>query len=252
MESSPFLLLQSRDPGDPMRDHEVQCFASSLGVARGGISVVDMLADTPPRDRLLAARAILMGGSGDYSCLDPFPWIGRMVAYVRDEVVPSGVPTFGSCFGLQILTLSLGGRMMRDPAHREVGSIDIALTPAAATDPLFAPLPPTFVGQAGHTDRAIETPPGVELLASSDRCPVNAFRVKGRPIWATQFHPELDPDAVAKRYMAYMEKYPPPDLPAGTPPSEAPFLKALRPSHHATRLLQRFAQFTRVHAGVPR
>ena len=248
MGSLPYLLLQSRDPGDPMREHEVQCFASSLGVPPGGISVADMLAEPPSRERLLASRAVLMGGSGDYSCLDPDPWIPRMVGYVRDVVLPSGVPTFGSCFGLQILTLSLGGKMMRDPKHREVGSIDLTLTPEAADDPLFAPLPSPFVGQAGHTDRAVETPPGAALLASSDRCPVNAFRVRGKPVWATQFHPELDPDAVAKRYMRYMEKYPPPDLPPGTPPSEAPFLKALRPSHHATRLLQRFAQFTRVNA----
>jgi len=247
-----YLLMQSRDPGDPMREHEVECFASSLGVARGGIAVVDLLARAPTREELRGAHAVLMGGSGDYSCLDPFPWIGRMVDYVRDEVVPSGVPTFASCFGLQILTLALGGTMIRDPKHREVGSIDLSLTPASASDPLFAPLPPVFVGQAGHTDRATESPPGTDLLASSAQCPVNAFRVRGRPVWATQFHPELDPDAVAKRYMRYMEKYPPPDLPPGVPPSEAPFLKTLRPSHHATRLLQRFAQFTRVHTPAGR
>jgi len=242
-----YLLMQSRDPGDPMRDHEVACFASSLGVAKGGIAVVDLLDRVPTRDELLGAQGVLMGGSGDYSCLDPIPWIGRMVDYVRDDVVPSGVPTFASCFGLQILTLALGGTMMRDPAHREVGSIDLRVTDAAATDPLFAPMPATFVGQAGHTDRAVATPPGADLLASSDRCPVNAFRVHGRPVWATQFHPELDPDAVAKRYMRYMEKYPPPDLPPGVSPADAPFLKSLRPSPHATRLLQRFAQFARVH-----
>jgi GMP synthase (glutamine-hydrolysing) len=235
-----------------MREHELLCFASSLGVARKGISVVDMLARVPQRRELDGARAILMGGSGDYSCLDPDPWIGRMTSYVRDEVLPSGVPTFASCFGLQILTLALGGTMIRDPKRREVGSIDVHATPAAAADPLFAGLPPAFVAQAGHTDRAVAAPPDAELLASSAACPVNAFRVKGKPVWATQFHPELDPDAVAKRYMAYMEKYPPPDLPAGVPPSEAPFLRSLRPSPHATRLLQRFATFARVHEGMGR
>ena len=247
-----YLLLQSRDPGDPMREHELLCFASSLGVARGGITVVDMLDRVPRRAELDAARAVLMGGSGDYSCLDPDPWIGRMTGYVRDEVLPSGVPTFASCFGLQILTLALGGTMIRDPAHREVGSIDVTATAAAAADPLFAGLPPAFVAQAGHTDRAASPPPDSELLASSDRCPVNAFRVRGKPVWATQFHPELDPDAVAKRYMAYMEKYPPTDLPAGVPLSEAPFLRSLRASPHATRLLQRFATFARVHEGQGR
>jgi GMP synthase (glutamine-hydrolysing) len=245
MARRPYLLLQSRDPGDPMREHEVECFAVSLGVPRGGIDVVDMLAGTPSPAALSGARAALMGGSGDYSSLDPDPWIGRMVAYVRDELLPADVPTFASCFGLQVLTLALGGRMTRDPGNREVGSVELRTTDAAAADPLFSAMPRTFFGQAGHTDRAVETPPGAVLLASSTRCTVNAFRVLGKPVWATQFHPELDPDAVAKRYMAYMEKYPPPDLPAGVPPSEAPFLKRLQPSPHATRLLQRFAQWTR-------
>src|SRR5262245_41058039 len=107
MARKPYLLLQSRDPGDPMKDHEVECFAVSLGVPRGGIEVVDMLAGTPPQSVLRGARAALMGGSGDYSSLDAHPWIGRMVAYIREEVLPSDVPTFASCFGLQVLTLAL-------------------------------------------------------------------------------------------------------------------------------------------------
>src|SRR5262245_55888710 len=136
-----FLLMQSRDALDPMRDHEVECFAQSLSIAKQGISVVDMQQRVPTREELLSSRAVLTGGSGDYSSLDPFPWIRRMVEYVRDTLIPSGVPTFASCFGLQITTLALGGEMMRDPAHREVGSIDLVTTPAAASDPLFAPIP---------------------------------------------------------------------------------------------------------------
>jgi GMP synthase (glutamine-hydrolysing) len=247
---NPFLLLQSRDALDPMRAHEVECFAASLGIPKSSIAVVDMLQRVPTREELATCGAVLTGGSGDYSSLDPFPWIHRMIGYVRETLLPSGVPTFASCFGLQVTTLALGGEMMRDPANREVGSVDLTLTPAAATDPLFSPLPSSFVGQAGHTDRAAATPPGATLLASSALCPVNAFRVEGKPFWCTQFHPELDPDAVARRYIAYMEKYPPPDLPPGTPLADAPFLKRLRPSPHATRLLQRFAQWCRVHGPV--
>jgi len=247
---NPYLLMQSRDATDPMREHEVECFAQSLSIAPGGIRVVDMLQRVPTGEELASCRAVLMGGSGDYSSLDPFPWIRRMIDYVATTLLPSGVPTFASCFGLQVTTLALGGEMTRDPANREVGSIELTSRPAATSDPLFAALPSPFVGQAGHTDRAVATPPGAVLLASSEKCPVNAFRVEGKPYWATQFHPELDPNAVAKRYMAYMEKYPPTDLPPGTPLADAPFLKRLRPSPHATRLLQRFAQWCRVHGPV--
>ena len=246
----PYLLLQSRDATDPMREHEVECFASGLGVPVKSIHVVDMLDRVPTPDELSAARGVLMGGSGDYSSLDPFPWVGRMTDYVRTQLLPSGIPTFASCFGLQITTLAMGGQMVRDPANQELGSIDIRLTEAALDDPLFAPLPSPFVAQAGHTDRAAATPPGATLLATTDACPVNAFRVTGKPYWAMQFHPEMDAMSLARRYLSYAEKYPPADLPPGAPLSEAPFLKSLRPSAHATRLLQRFAQWCRVHRPV--
>ncbi len=131
--------------------------------------------------------------------------------------------------------------MVRDPANRELGSVDVKRASDAARDPLFQALPPTFVAQAGHTDRATDTPPGTVVLASTAVCPVQAFRVVGAPVWATQFHPEIDQRSFAARWLAYAEKYPPANLPRGTPMSEAPFLKALRPSPHASAILRRFA-----------
>lgn len=240
MPDAPYLLLQSRDPADPMRAHEVECFRAALGAKDGEVRVVDVLARLPTRDEIRGARGLLMGGSGDYSCLDPHPWIARFTDFVRDEVVPAGVPTFASCFGFQVMTRALGGEMIRDPAHREVGSVDLRLTGAGASDPLFGTLPPRFVAQAGHNDRASRAPESVDVLAASDLCPVNAFRVRGRPVWATQFHPELDTAAVAVRYMAYLEKYAAPEAVAlGL---NAPFLKSLRPSPEATGLLVGFAR----------
>ncbi len=237
----PYLLLQSRDVTDPVRDLEVAGFAATLGVAPDAIGVVDLLARAPRADEVAAAGAVLLGGSGSYSVLDPFPWIGRAVAALRDIVVPSGTPTFASCFGFQLLTLALGGTMVRDPANRELGSIDVTRTPEADRDPLFGPLPSTFVAQAGHTDRADGTPPGTVVLATTAVGPVQAFRVVGAPVWATQFHPEIDERSFAARWLAYAEKYPPADLPRGAAMTEAPFLKALRPSPHATAILRRFA-----------
>ena len=40
------------------------------------------------------------------------------------------------------------------------------------------------------------------LLASTDTCPVQAFRI-GRNVYATQFHPELDAVAICDRIDAY-------------------------------------------------
>ena len=241
----PYLLVQCRDPGDPMREHEVECFERALSAGTGDarVGVVDALARVPTATEVASAPGLLVGGSGDYSVLDDRPWIGRLVAWLRDEAVPSGTPFFGACYGLQALTLALGGRVTRAAEHREMGSIEVRTTAEAAVDPLFAGLPPRFVVQAGHTDRAVAAPPGADLLASSDACPVQAFRVRGKLVWGTQFHPELGPADVAVRFARYAEKYPPPDLPPGAPLSEAPFLKGLRPSEDASRLLERFAGF---------
>jgi GMP synthase-like glutamine amidotransferase len=46
-------------------------------------------------------------------------------------------------------------------------------------------------------------------LASSEWSPLQALRVPDRPIWASQFHPELDCESNHERYKAYIERYDP-------------------------------------------
>ena len=58
---------------------------------------------------------------------------------------------------------------------------------------------------------------------------------------AERLHPEIDERSFAARWLAYAEKYPPADLPRGAAMSDAPFLKTLRPSPHASAILRRFA-----------
>ena len=61
------LLLQVRDPGDPMSPHEIASFVRVLQPLAVDISVFDLL-DRPLLARdLSGADFVLMGGSGDYS-----------------------------------------------------------------------------------------------------------------------------------------------------------------------------------------
>jgi hypothetical protein len=43
-----------------------------------------------------------------------------------------------------------------------------------------------------HYDEVRDLPAPFEILASTDACPVQAFRLGGRPIWGLQGHPEVD------------------------------------------------------------
>jgi len=156
-----------------------------------------------------AADALLIGGSGHYSVARPdAPFFDPLAELLRG-VCASRHPTFGSCFGYQLLVAALGGAVAPDPAGGEVGSFQVNLTDDGRTDPILGALPPVFTAQMGHLDRAVELPAGVANLAASERCPYQALRIDGAPIWATQFHPELDQEANLHRYLAYIERYRP-------------------------------------------
>ena len=242
MALRPFLLLQSRDLDDPMREHEIDCFRRHLGVSEAELVTVNVVERLPTREELNRAAGLLMGGSGDYSCLDDVPWIHRFIEFARVAVLGEGRPTFAACFGFQILVRAMGGEMIRDPANMEIGTIPLDLTPAAQHDPIFSRLPRTFDAQVGHQDRATAYVPGVENLASSAACPLHAFRVGNLPVWATQFHPELDAADVRLRYFRYLAKY----KPGSTEDSDhEAFLNGLRPSPHASGMLRHFAEWLR-------
>ena len=102
---------------------------------------------------------------------------------------------------------ALGGDIIYDPEHMEVGTYDLCLTDDGRTDELFNHLPDTFRAQLGRKDRASQLPENVLHLASSANAPYQAFRVPGRPIWATQFHPELTRATNLARFRRYMNGY---------------------------------------------
>ena len=50
-------------------------------------------------------------------------------------------------------------------------------------------------------------PEGVKNLASSANAPYQAFRIPDKPIWATQFHPELTGEENLLRFHRYTAEY---------------------------------------------
>jgi len=68
-------------------------------------------------------------------------------------------------------------------------------------------LPSVFAAQLGRKDRADRLPHGVLHLASSQRSQYQSFRIPGQPIWATQFHPELDLETNRLRFERYLKGY---------------------------------------------
>jgi GMP synthase (glutamine-hydrolysing) len=201
------LLLQARGAADPMAGHEHRCFADRTGLPVDRLVVHDVCSGPPPIARVRSHDALLIGGAGDYYVSKGnLPHHGALFDLIH-EVIAAGHPTFGSCFGYQCLVSALGGEIVFDPDRTEVGTYELRLTDAGRDDELFGALPERFNAQLGRKDRALRHPEGVPNLASSEASPYQALRIPGKPIWATQFHPELDRETNADRYRHYLDGY---------------------------------------------
>lgn len=231
-----FLLLQVRNFDDPMLGAEVASFARALQVPEERIAVADLLAGFPAPERLKACDVVLLGGSGHYSVTRDSAWLDEILAGLAD-LCESGKPTFASCWGFQAIARALGGRVIHDVDRAEVGTLPIKLTEEGRRDRIFGGLPPTFCGQLGHEDHVVELPPGAIRLAYSDLAANQAFCLEGKPVYCTQFHPELS----RADFIARLEAYPQ-YVAAAAGMTMEQFRSATRETPEAESLLPRFVE----------
>ncbi len=205
-----YFLLQVRNADDPMREHEVDCFARALRCSPQQIDVFDLLSGCPTPRELDREDIVVLGGSGDYSVSEGGAWLGPVLEAMQ-ELFDMNKPTFASCWGFQAMARALGGHVVADPSRAEVGTHDVSLTDAGRRDPVFGPLAeagPVFPAQMGHQDTVDRLPDGAVLLAATSLSN-QAFFFPGKPIYCTQFHPELNRETLLerlRRYPKYIEK----------------------------------------------
>lgn len=232
-----YLLLQARNPEDPSAEHEVEAFVEIMQRPIEEIEVWSLLEGAPSGSVLDRVDCVLVGGSGEFGVGDvaKAPWLTEFIQFMGD-LVERGFPTFASCFGFQALCVALGGTVESDKARGEVGTFELTVTRAGQDDLLFGPLHPRFSAQLGHKDHVTKLPEGVVHLASSARSEFQALKIPGKPIYATQFHPELSMERNRQRFMTYIDSYADPDMP-DTPEQ---VLAAYRPTHGASNVLKRY------------
>lgn len=211
------LLVQIRQPGDLMAKHERDCVERRAGTGVR-LSTRNIFSESPRPAWTEDYGAIIIGGSGDYSVHDPrsAKWVNQLRGLI-ETILTRGTPTLGICFGHQLLAYHLGAPVNTDPNHAELGTTTVTLNKAGRCDPLFADFEPTFDVHTGHSDHVGEIPEPLQLLASNDALSTQIFRVKGAPIYSTQFHPDLTGSEATDRYIAYHQSLRP--LEGEAPPS---------------------------------
>ncbi len=98
-----------------------------------------------------------------------------------------GVPVLGICYGMQLTTHLLGGKVAH-AASREYGSTRLYID---RRDSIFAELASETQVWMSHGDHITEPPPGFEVTAHTNSSPVAAMADTARNLYGVQFHPEV-------------------------------------------------------------
>lgn len=202
----PFLLLATRAENDAA-DDEYAAILRYSGLPADLLVRHRLEAEPMPAIDLADWSGFIMGGS-PFNNSDPADSksdvqrrVEAEMARLLDLVVPADFPMLGACYGVGTIGTHQGGvvdRTWTEPVSR----IRVSLSDDGAADPIFGLLPADFDAFVGHKEAISTLPPTAVRLASSPTCPVQAFRV-GRNVYATQFHPELDPAGLALRITTY-------------------------------------------------
>lgn len=98
-----------------------------------------------------------------------------------------GVPILGICYGMQLITHMLGGKVIAGD-HKEYGLANIEIK----TDSLLVKdIAKTTAVWMSHGDLVLEIPEGFESVASTQSTPHVMIESKTQMIYGAQFHPEV-------------------------------------------------------------
>jgi GMP synthase (glutamine-hydrolysing) len=127
----------------------------------------------------LAPRAVILSG-GPASVYDP-------ASPTCDErVFKLSVPMLGICYGLQLMSAKLGGKV--EPAtRREYGFAQLEIFPPSE---LLAGLPSPLRVWNSHGDHVAEVPPGFRITGRTENA-ISVIENSLAKMYAVEFHPEV-------------------------------------------------------------
>lgn len=126
---------------------------------------------------------VLSGGAPRVGLADSLGNCGDYLTHVA-------IPIMGICAGHQFMARHYGGEAR--PGVGEFGATKLVLKNGAAKSPLFRGVPSESTVWESHHDDVSQVPKDFEVLASSERCQVQAMQDRTLSRFGVQFHPEVE------------------------------------------------------------
>lgn len=105
-----------------------------------------------------------------------------------EEIFELGIPVLGICYGMQLMTYTLGGNVARAD-KREYGTTDVSIDNSSL---LFEGFENTNGFLMSHTDFVEKVPEGFKNIGHTSSCPNAAMENKEKNLYGIQFHPEVN------------------------------------------------------------
>ena len=130
--------------------------------------------------RAMKPKGIILTG-GPSSCYE------EGAASCSPKLFELGIPVLGLCYGAQLMSYMLGGRVARADV-REYGKTEVDVDTSSA---LFEGVTSHTVCWMSHFDYIAQMAPGFRAVARTANCPVAAAECVEKNLYAIQFHPEV-------------------------------------------------------------
>ncbi|MDT9587334.1 MAG: glutamine-hydrolyzing GMP synthase [Candidatus Arsenophonus melophagi] len=126
-----------------------------------------------------------------------------------DYVFQSGIPVLGICYGMQTMSIQLGGQVAVSN-KREFGYAQVLIHEPCELfrdiyDSLSADGKPFLDVWMSHGDKVISIPPDFKVIATTDSCPFAIMANDTKHFYGVQFHPEVSHtkqgSAILKRFV---------------------------------------------------
>ncbi len=141
-------------------------------------------------------RGIILSGGPESVAAENSPRAPQLVFEL-------GIPVLGICYGMQTMAEQFGGKVSASPTSefgyaqiRQVGNGGLLHD---IRDHIGANGTSLLDVWMSHGDKVSELPPGFDLIAETDSCPIAGMAHREKPFFGIQFHPEVTHTLQGKR-----------------------------------------------------